>query len=164
MIELEGVPDFGRVGHYERKGLYTIEEVIPFIQKKDQTMVTFDDDEINMGSIRYKVFAEKLACVNCGIAATFFAKERAVYWHKPSDRYWPTSHRYHFNLYAVTDRGHVVMLTKDHIYPRSQGGSDELDNLQTMCAPCNSRKRDRMPHETDEQYAARRRAERDSQK
>lgn len=31
-------------------------------------------------------------------------------------------------------------LTVDHVVPVSQGGSDDLDNLQTLCGPCNSSK------------------------
>lgn len=34
--------------------------------------------------------------------------------------------------------------TLDHIYPWSKGGSDELDNLQILCRPCNLAKRDRI--------------------
>ena len=31
-------------------------------------------------------------------------------------------------------------LRADHIHPESKGGATTLENLQTLCAPCNSRK------------------------
>lgn len=34
-------------------------------------------------------------------------------------------------------------LTVDHIHPRSKGGTNNLDNLQTLCARCNSAKGNR---------------------
>ena len=34
-------------------------------------------------------------------------------------------------------------LTVDHVVPRSKGGSDHLDNLQLLCAACNSLKGNR---------------------
>jgi 5-methylcytosine-specific restriction endonuclease McrA len=36
--------------------------------------------------------------------------------------------------------GTARALSLDHIHPYSLGGSDEPDNLQTLCRPCNSRK------------------------
>jgi hypothetical protein len=33
-----------------------------------------------------------------------------------------------------------IDLSVDHIYPKSKGGTDDLDNLQTLCRPCNSKK------------------------
>lgn len=35
-------------------------------------------------------------------------------------------------------------LSVDHIFPESKGGALELDNLQTLCKPCNSVKGDRV--------------------
>lgn len=35
-------------------------------------------------------------------------------------------------------------LSLDHIYPWSKGGADTIENLQTMCRPCNSRKSDKV--------------------
>ena len=34
-------------------------------------------------------------------------------------------------------------MTIDHIVPQSKGGTDHLDNLQLLCAACNSMKGDR---------------------
>lgn len=37
-------------------------------------------------------------------------------------------------------------LTLDHIFPRSLGGGDEIDNLQILCRSCNSRKGQKLEH------------------
>ena len=38
-------------------------------------------------------------------------------------------------------------LTMDHVVPRSRGGRSSWENVVTSCAPCNSRKGDRLPAE-----------------
>jgi 5-methylcytosine-specific restriction endonuclease McrA len=43
--------------------------------------------------------------------------------------------------------GQGRLFTLDHVYPRSKGGSDELDNLIGMCEGCNTRKAGQMPSE-----------------
>lgn len=40
-------------------------------------------------------------------------------------------------------------LTIDHVVPRSRGGKSSWDNIVTSCAPCNSRKGDRLPREAN---------------
>jgi hypothetical protein len=40
---------------------------------------------------------------------------------------------------CVTCSSHMD-LTCDHVLPESKGGPTSLENLQTMCRPCNSRK------------------------
>lgn len=37
-----------------------------------------------------------------------------------------------------------INLCLDHIFPHSLGGSDEPENLQTLCWVCNNRKRDKI--------------------
>jgi hypothetical protein len=38
-------------------------------------------------------------------------------------------------------------LTRDHVLPRSRGGSDEWDNVVAACRRCNHRKGNRLAHE-----------------
>lgn len=44
------------------------------------------------------------------------------------------------DLYRCVRCGTHVALCADHIHPESLGGSTTLDNLQTLCKPCNSSK------------------------
>lgn len=81
-------------------------------------------------SDRYKVFFTKgYKCVKCGLEGSFFALEKST----------PEDGRYHLNLYAKKD-GEEILMTKDHIIPRSRGGKNSIDNYQTMCTICNCKK------------------------
>lgn len=42
--------------------------------------------------------------------------------------------------FACVECGSTRFLTLDHIWPYSQGGTDDLDNLRVLCRSCNSRK------------------------
>ena len=44
---------------------------------------------------------------------------------------------------GATPQTHGVSLHVDHIVPVSRGGKTELDNLQTLCEPCNLGKSNR---------------------
>lgn len=41
--------------------------------------------------------------------------------------------------------GNEVMLTRDHIYPKSKGGLDNIKNYQVLCVKCNQKKADLSP-------------------
>jgi 5-methylcytosine-specific restriction endonuclease McrA len=43
--------------------------------------------------------------------------------------------------------GSIERLSIDHVRPRVQGGSDDLENLAVACRPCNSRKNGRTPEQ-----------------
>jgi 5-methylcytosine-specific restriction endonuclease McrA len=45
-----------------------------------------------------------------------------------------------WDQYRCQDCGAVTNLTVDHVTPISKGGTNEPDNLQTLCGSCNSRK------------------------
>lgn len=91
---------------------------------------------IPMNSMRYLNFLHHgCKCVKCGIEGTFFLKQKS-HMSDPD---------FHLNLYAIDGRGKIVLMTRDHIIPKSKGGPNTLDNLQTMCSPCNSKKGDKLP-------------------
>lgn len=119
----------------ERKGIYSIEEVLSKTVStkldKKYSRVDFDGDLVYMNSQRYELFKVKgVECVCCGVVGSFFAKERLGGMKK-----------YHFNLYAIDGEGDEVLMTKDHIIRKSDGGIDHLTNYQPMCMPCNRNKR-----------------------
>jgi|SRR5665213_962890 len=116
---------------YRRKGIFPIETIL---SRLGERFVEFDGDRISIVSERYYVFSTSLTCVSCGLTGSYFAKEQ-------THRKTGITLDWHFNLYAIQlDPWREVLMTKDHIVPVSLGGEDDLDNLQTMCAPCNIRK------------------------
>lgn len=119
---------------YMRKGIFTIEEVLSQVHA---SYAVFAEDIINMQSQRYQVFSKSTTCISCGIKATHFAKER----NSTPDGVFSKRTKWHFNLYTTKfNPWSEIMMTKDHIIPRSKGGPDKLENYQTMCQPCNMRK------------------------
>jgi hypothetical protein len=146
---------------YIRVATFAIDEVIPFVftyvkqqnleiqgykytdpvwinaSKRAYTIIEYPYQiTIKMGSHRYQLFALKgTNCVRCGLKGKFFALEKCI-----RDKY----SKPHFNLYGVDKNGHEVMLTKDHIIPKSKGGKNILTNYQPLCIHCNQHKADKI--------------------
>lgn len=125
----------------QRIGTYPIEYVedlirndisnwdgIPFKgQKSGEHNIVVDGYNVYTLSLRYKTFMEKgHVCKRCMRKGSYYALETSN----------PASKRAHFNLYA--DDG--MLMTKDHIFPKSKGGIDSIDNMETLCQECNSKK------------------------
>ncbi len=122
---------------YLRKSIHTIDEILDNTIvngiKNKEDLVNFDGDMIHMASDRYKTFKLKgIKCVCCGIEGKYFAKET-------TNRNITEKTRFHFNLYA-NENGKEILMTKDHIIPKSKGGKNHIDNYQPMCVICNNRK------------------------
>lgn len=83
-------------------------------------------------------FTHGTDCVSCGIKGEYFWLE--TYYIPKSTHGAYYKKKWHFNLYGVDDNGKEVQLTKDHIIPKSLGGTDCMENYQTMCDRCNARK------------------------
>lgn len=116
---------------YKRKASFDVSEVLDYITIDNSiTCKQYSGENVSMTSLRYKTFKFKgTKCVVCGIEGTKFFLERQR-----------KDNKYHFNLYGYTPSGTEVMLTKDHILPKSKGGRDRLENMQTMCCYCNFKK------------------------
>lgn len=110
------------------------EENLKVTRVKHGTRGSIDVDgfRVKQQSLRYSTFFQKgTKCVCCGKEGTHFRLdvERNV---DPE-----STNRRHFNLYAEDG----TLMTKDHIIPKSLGGEDCVENLQTMCKDCNELKR-----------------------
>jgi 5-methylcytosine-specific restriction endonuclease McrA len=108
---------------------YSIEEVLSK-HNADNEKIDFDGDLIPMGSARYANFKKHgVICACCGLEGKYFYKER-----------FRQNSNYHFNLYGIDKDGNEILMTKDHIIPKSQGGKDCLKNYQPFCEICNNLK------------------------
>lgn len=92
---------------------------------------------LKTSSLRLKTFASRgVVCASCGLEGSFFAVERNY-----SHRHEPFDEKpFHLNLWALTENDEEVLMTHDHIIARVLGGSDSIENTQTMCEKCNSKK------------------------
>ena len=118
-----------------RKSVHELEGIFKLLKTpiKDgrKYYIVVGDDKIKF-DVRYELFLRSIKCVKCGVSGKFFTKER----------HSNVSH-YHLNLYSVKE-GREVLMTKDHILPDSLGGKNTLENYQTMCADCNSKKANKL--------------------
>jgi len=114
-----------------RKQIYPVETVLNKFEavKASTTPFCLDGDKIKK-KVKYHLFLEKgIRCAHCGIEGLYFAKEKFI-----------NENKYHLNLYGKTLFGKEVVMTIDHIKPKSKGGRNHFSNYQTMCYFCNNKK------------------------
>lgn len=120
-------------------GEFPVEEIIKLIDANMGYRVPLDSNgktyHVKVNSDRLVLFSKNRTCVTCGLTGTLFRLES-------SSKKDPLPH---LNLYAKL-KDKLVLMTKDHIYPKSKGGSDSSFNLQTMCYDCNNLKADCVPN------------------
>lgn len=97
-------------------------------------IIKFGKDFMYKNSDRYKLFRKNNKCVCCGLEGTYFKKKFNLK---------ATHTTCHLNMFGVKN-GKEVMFTKDHIIPKSKGGTDCFENYQTMCQDCNTLKGDKL--------------------
>ena len=110
--------------------------VLPHIGEKDfkirvqhQEYGSWRNYKVKMTDSRMRLFGREQKWACCGLNGQYF-------WLEHSGCFPP-----HFNLYGVNRHGHEVMLTMDHIEPKSKGGKTEPENLQVLCQRCNKIKK-----------------------
>ena len=118
---------------YDRIGIVPLEQVFDNMGG----VIVVAGKEVSVRSKRYKCYARNgVKCVRCGIEGSYFAAERA----RDTVMVQVVNPKYHLNLYHKTESGGEIMLTVDHILPRSRGGMDVVENMQPMCVICNTAK------------------------
>lgn len=123
----------GRKNGYQRFGRFRVEDVVPHCGKVRHRFRLPDGGKelsVRMGAQRMILMGRTQECACCGMEGKYF-------WLEKSGCLPP-----HFNLYGEDDEGYPVMMTVDHILPRSKGGATTQDNIQLLCRRCNTAKKD----------------------
>ena len=135
---------------YVRARKLTLDEVIPEIvqSSRQHKSLTFKCPDIghkgghrnitvHLSSSRIRLMGRTQVCAACQAKGDHFWVESNS---KDKDRK-PCG--WHLNLYALNHYGHPVLMTLDHIVPRSKGGTKAADNIQLLCTACNNAKEDK---------------------
>lgn len=88
------------------------------------------DYAVKLNVKRFTTFKNNNKCVACGLEGTKFLLEQCQ-----------DSETAHFNMYGVQNNQDILM-TRDHVVPRSKGGGNTNENYATMCIICNNLKGD----------------------
>lgn len=104
--------------------------VFPLIEKaKVKTIKNIEN--VCVGSKRLLHFKRLPVCVKCGCEGTIFHVEENEYGKRTLS-------------FCALKGDREVIMTLDHIIPKSRGGMGDRFNLQTMCFDCNLEKGDKI--------------------
>ena len=81
---------------------------------------------------------QKLICFECGLEASCFilCKGQNDVTRQPI-----------LDLFAMREDGVFVLMTRDHIIPKSLGGNNTVQNLRVSCSDCNSKRGNYMSYQ-----------------
>lgn len=129
------IKNFVKANPYIRIRSFQLHEGLHFIQKVKPKEVDGHRIEGLRGSdasIRIKLLKQgEVRCAKCGLVGSVFHIER----HRND-----IESVFKVNLYGVRPNGKEIMMTHDHIIPKSLDGANNQDNAQIMCHSCNQKK------------------------
>ena len=110
--------------------LFSLCEILPFIIEHE-TVTIANKYLVRLNSPTLKAIAKKgIKCARCGIEGSFFKLSR----YQNQDSFFPS-------LVAIGNDGREqILMTRDHINPKCNGGTDRYSNIQILCEKCNNLK------------------------
>jgi 5-methylcytosine-specific restriction endonuclease McrA len=129
-VEVAKMKDRKKPRHIRTFGVDEILDLVSSNDSKKEFVVDHKSYYVKMNSDRYLVFKNNKKCAACSLEGTKMILDLN-----------PGDNSPHFNLYGE-EKGKLVLMTKDHIIPKSKGGQDVLSNYQTSCFLCNNLKAD----------------------
>lgn len=147
-------------------GRFSVEQILPIIgfgKPKTWLHTNIGSFYIKVSSPRLECFRRNQICVGCNKVGNIFLLQSSVPgppkvglncyidhcpWcslHPRPIKVFTKGDMPHLNMFHRDRSGGMILMTQDHIRPRSRGGSSKIENLQTMCRNCNQAKGDYFP-------------------
>lgn len=130
-------------------GEFSNEIILPFIQNKGHRTLR----RVTLRGITFSAASDTVDCVKrnqtcseCGVTGNVWVVLKN---NDEKTMEIPSLHLFH-----KTHNNKYVLMTKDHLVPRSLGGKDSRTNYQTMCTLCNRKKDKLLPEKLPEDYRA----------
>lgn len=114
---------------------YDVDYILSLVHTNRPKPAAHINFDTQIGTVRVCIHNHKLRCfknnkhcAECGLVGNLFLLQQNY-----------ECNSVFLEMYHRDEHG-LTLFTKDHIFPRSRGGKDSFENLQTMCYICNTKK------------------------
>lgn len=129
--------------NHEHIQFFKLEKILPLIPGergiRKTTLLFFRGEvhRVRIRSLKLRLFKKERICVECGREGNIFCVDKML-----RDSNLQNNFPYYLNLYCHNpEKGeNMILMTKDHILPKSMGGLNIMRNFQCMCEECNVKK------------------------